>query len=98
MYICGKQRSHVIRTDYFLTERWLFFFNLKNENVQFLTLIGMSYESKKKDSMSLAGCQIIPIDLNFHLQKCLEVLNKNSVDKTHSKNYKLGKSTLTHAN
>ena len=58
----------------------------------------MSYESKKKDSMSLAGCQIIPIDLNFHLQKCLEVLNKNSVDKTHSKNYKLGKSTLTHAN
>ena len=47
MYICGKQMSHVIRTDYFLTERWLFFFNLKNENVQFLTLIGMSYESKK---------------------------------------------------
>ena len=27
MYICGKQRSHVIRTDYFLTERWFFFFN-----------------------------------------------------------------------
>ena len=29
MYICGKQRSHVIRTDYFLTVRWLFFFNMK---------------------------------------------------------------------
>ena len=48
--------------------------------------------------MSLAGCQIIPIDLNFHLQKCLEILEKNSTDKIQSKNYKGGKSTLPHAN
>ena len=38
--------------------------------------------------MSLAGCQIIPIDLNFHLQKCLETFDKNSADKIQSKNYK----------
>ena len=42
--------------------------------------------------MSLAGCQIIPIDLNFHLQKCLEIFDKNSADKIQSKNYKGGKS------
>ena len=33
--------------------------------------------------MSLAGCQIIPIDFNFHLQKCLEIF-----DKIQFKNYK----------
>ena len=38
--------------------------------------------------MSLAGCQIIPADLNFHLQKCLEIFDKNSADKIQSKNYK----------
>ena len=38
--------------------------------------------------MSLAGCQIIPIDLNFHLQKCLETFDKNSADKIQSKNLK----------
>ena len=26
--------------------------------------------------MSLAGCQIIMIDLNFHLQKCFEISDK----------------------
>ena len=31
--------------------------------------------------MSLAECQIIPIDLNFHLQKCLEFFDKKSADK-----------------
>ena len=31
--------------------------------------------------MSLAGFQIIPIDLNFHLQKCLEIFDQNSADK-----------------
>ena len=40
--------------------------------------------------MSLAGCQIIPIDLYFHLQKCLEFFYKNSGDKIQSKNYKGG--------
>ena len=48
--------------------------------------------------MSLAGCQIIPIDLNFHLQKCLEIFDKDFADKIQSKNYKGGKSALTHAN
>jgi hypothetical protein len=49
--------------------------------------------------MSLAGCQIILlIDLNFHLQKCLEIFDKNSADKIQSKNYKGGKSALPHAN
>ena len=31
--------------------------------------------------MSLAGGQIIPINVNFHLQKCLEIFDKNSADK-----------------
>ena len=48
--------------------------------------------------MSLAGCQIIPIDLNFHLQKCLEIFDKNSADTIQSKIYKGGKSALPHAN
>ena len=38
--------------------------------------------------MSLAGCQIILIDLNFHLKKCLEIFDKNSADKIQFKNYK----------
>ena len=48
--------------------------------------------------MNYAGCQIIPIDLNFHLQKYLDIFDKNSADKTQSKNYKGGKSALPHAN
>ena len=48
--------------------------------------------------MSLAGCQIIPIDLNFQTQKCLEIFDKYSADKIQSKNYKGGKSALPHAN
>ena len=35
--------------------------------------------------MSLAGCQIIPIDVNFHLQKSSEIFDKNSADKIWSK-------------
>ena len=31
--------------------------------------------------MSLAGCQINPIDVNFHLQKNVEIFDKNSADK-----------------
>jgi hypothetical protein len=34
--------------------------------------------------MSLAGCQINPIDVNFHLQKSLEKFDKNSADKIQS--------------
>jgi hypothetical protein len=48
--------------------------------------------------MSLEGCQIILINLNFHLQKCLEIFDKNLSDKIQSKNYKGGKSALPHAN
>ena len=35
--------------------------------------------------MILAGCQIKPIDVNFHLQKSLENFDKNSADKIWSK-------------
>ena len=48
--------------------------------------------------MSLAGCQIIRIDLNFHLQKCLETFDKDSADKIQSNKYEGGKSTLPRAN
>ena len=48
--------------------------------------------------MSLAGCQIIPIDLKFPTQKCFEIFDKNSADKIQSKNYKEGKSALPNAN
>ena len=34
--------------------------------------------------MSLAGCQIIPIDVNFHLKIFLEIFDENSIQ---SKNY-----------
>ena len=36
--------------------------------------------------MSLAECQIHPIDVNFHLQKSLEIFDKKSADKIWSKN------------
>ena len=35
--------------------------------------------------MSLAGCQINPIDVKFHLQKSLEIFDKSSIDKIWSK-------------
>ena len=31
--------------------------------------------------MSSAGCQIRPIDVNFHLQKSLDIFDKTSADK-----------------
>ena len=37
-----------------------------------------------KDSVS----QITLINVNFHLKKSLEIFDKNSADKIHSKNYK----------
>ena len=48
--------------------------------------------------MSLAGCQINPIDINFHLQKSLEIIDINSADKIQSQNKKGDKSALPHAN
>ena len=35
--------------------------------------------------MSLAGCQINPIDINFHLQKSLEIFDETSAGKIWSK-------------
>ena len=35
--------------------------------------------------MSLAGCQINSIDVNFHHQKSLEIFHKHSADKIGSK-------------
>ena len=48
--------------------------------------------------MSLAGYQINPIYVNFHLQKSLEIFDKNSVDKVWSKKDKGVESALPHAN
>ena len=48
--------------------------------------------------MSLAGSQINPIDVNFHLQKSLEIFDKNSAFKIWSKKDKGVESALPHAN
>ena len=48
--------------------------------------------------MSLAGCQINPIDVNFHLKKSLEISDKKSAGKIWSKKEKGVKSALPHAN
>ena len=48
--------------------------------------------------MSLAGCQINPINVNFHLQKSLEIFDKNPADKIWSKKDKGVESALSHAN
>ena len=48
--------------------------------------------------MSLARRQIIPIDVNFHLQKSLEISGKNSAGKIWSKKDKGVESALPHAN
>ena len=46
----------------------------------------------------MAGFQINPIDVNFHLQKSLEISDKNSADKIWSKKDKGVESALPHAN
>ena len=43
--------------------------------------------------MSLAGCQINSIDVNFHLQKSLEIFDKNLIKKGQGV-----ESALPHAN
>ena len=48
--------------------------------------------------MSLAECQINPIDVNFHSQKGLEIFDKNSADTIWSKKDKGVKIALPHAN
>ena len=48
--------------------------------------------------MSLAGCQINPIDVNFHLQKRLEILDINPAHKIWYKQDKGVESALPHAN
>ena len=48
--------------------------------------------------MSLEECQINTIDVNFHLQKSLEIFYINSAEKIQSQNYKGGKSALPRAN
>ena len=48
--------------------------------------------------MSLAACQINLIDVNFQLQKRLEIFDKNSADKIWSKKDKGVESALPHAN
>ena len=48
--------------------------------------------------MSLAGCQINPIDVNFHLQKSLEIFDKDSSDKNLIQKGQGVESALPHAN
>ena len=48
--------------------------------------------------MSLAGCQINPIDVNFHLQKSLEIFDKNSAAKNLIQKGQVVESALPHAN
>ena len=48
--------------------------------------------------MSLAGSQINPIDVNFHLQKSLEIFDKNSSDKNLIQKGQGVESALPHAN
>ena len=47
--------------------------------------------------MSLAGCQINPIYVNFLIQKSLEIFDKDSVDKLWSKKDGV-EEALPHAN
>ena len=72
---------------------------------EWLTLIGMSSESMKNalllyhlGTMSLSGCQIQPIDVNFHLQKSSEIFDKNQLPKSDSKRTRVVESALPHAN
>ena len=48
--------------------------------------------------MSLAGCQIILIDLNFHLQKSFEIFDKKSAAKNLIQKGQGDKSITSHAN
>ena len=48
--------------------------------------------------MSLAGCQINPIDVNFHLQNSLEIFDKDSADKNMIIKGQGVESALPHAN
>ena len=50
------------------------------------------------DSMSFAGCQINPIDVNFQLQKRLEIFDKTLADKIGSKKDKGVETALPHDN
>ena len=48
--------------------------------------------------MSLAGCQINPIDVNFHLQKSLEIFGKKNSWQSLIQKGKGVESALPHAN
>ena len=48
--------------------------------------------------MSLAGCQTNSIDVNFHLQKSLEIFDKDSADKNLIQKEQGVESALPHAN
>ena len=48
--------------------------------------------------MSLAGCQINLIDVNLHLQKSLEIFDKNSADQNLIQKGQGDKSITPHAN
>ena len=54
-------------------------------NSKKMLIFSATYRHFSKDSMSLSGCQINPIDVNFHLQNSLKFFDKNSAEKVLSK-------------
>ena len=48
--------------------------------------------------MSMAGCQINPIDVNFLPKKSMEIFDKNSIDKIWSKKDTEVESAPPHSN
>ena len=72
----------------------------KNNWVELLVKFGYSEKATKFEKIFhvkfyVTGCQINPIDVNFHPQKKFD---KNSADKIQSQNYNGGKSALPLAN
>ena len=53
-----------------------------------MLIFSATQEHFLKDSMSLAGCQINLIDVNFHFEKSLEIFDKNLAEKIWSKKNK----------
>ena len=80
------------------------------KNIPTLTLIGKSYEKNKNAHLKrhleaffirlneLGGYQVNPIDVNFHLQKSLDIFDKNSADKIWFQKEIGVESALPHAN
>ena len=73
-------------------------------DVQFLTLNPNWHKLRKQEKCSSLwqGVKLFwyntGYNVNFYLQKSLEIFDTNSADKIQPQNYKGGKSSLSHAN